>query len=77
MPEPRGQVRRLRHQQHQRKPLGDSTEEVLKHLHRLWGFDLHLESRQGEQLISTLHVPAHNNTEGDEQPRLDLAMPFI
>ena len=67
----------LRHQQHQRKPLGDSTEEVLKHLHRLWGFDLHLESRQGEQLISTLHVPPHANTEDDGPPRLDLALPFI
>ena len=64
----------LRHQQHERKPLGDSTEEVLKHLHRLWGFDIHLESRQGEQLISTLHVPPKNDS---EQPRLDLAMPPI
>ena len=66
----------LRHQQHQRKPLGDSTEEVLKHLHRLWGFDLHLESRQGELLVSTLHVPAHSNDD-NEQPRLELSMPPI
>jgi stage V sporulation protein R len=66
----------LRHQQHQRKPLGDSSEEVLKHLHRLWGFDLHLESRQGEQLISTLHVPTHSHEDGD-QPRLELALPII
>ena len=27
----------LRHMQHDRKPLGASTDEVLKHLHRLWG----------------------------------------
>ena len=64
----------LRHQQHERKPLGESTEEVLKHLHRLWGFDIHLESRQGEQLVSTLHVPPKSDS---EQPRLDLAMPPI
>ena len=64
----------LRHQQHERKPLGDSTEEVLKHLHRLWGFDIHLESRQGDQLISTLHVPPKNDS---EEPRLDLVMPPI
>jgi spore cortex formation protein SpoVR/YcgB (stage V sporulation) len=64
----------LRHQQHERKPLGESTEEVLKHLHRLWGFDIHLESRLGEQLVSTLHVPPKNDS---EQPRLDLAMPPI
>jgi stage V sporulation protein R len=67
----------LRHQQHQRKPLGDSSEEVLKHLHRLWGFDLHLESRQAEQLISTLHVPARTSVESSDPPRLDLSMPFI
>ena len=40
----------LRHQQHNRKPLGSSTEEVLKHLHRLWGFDIHLETVQGDQI---------------------------
>ncbi len=34
----------LRHSQHRRRPLADSTEEVLKHLHRLWGFDVHLDS---------------------------------
>lgn len=34
----------LQHLQHRRRPLGDNTEEVLKHLHRLWGFDVHLES---------------------------------
>jgi stage V sporulation protein R len=34
----------LRHQQHQRRPLGDSTEEVMKHVARLWGFTVRLES---------------------------------
>ena len=34
----------LRHTQYNRKPLGDSTLEVLKHLHRLWGFTVRLES---------------------------------
>lgn len=29
---------------HNGQPLGDSTQEVLRHLHRLWGFDVHLES---------------------------------
>lgn len=49
---------RLRHQQHDRKPLGDSTDEVLRHLHRLWGFDIHLEVMQGDRLVETRHVPA-------------------
>ncbi|GAB6067214.1 SpoVR family protein [Methylothermus subterraneus] len=34
----------LRHFQHQRRPLAESTEEVLKHVHRLWGFKVRLET---------------------------------
>jgi stage V sporulation protein R len=34
----------LRHTQNNARPLGDATEEVLKHVARLWGFDAHLES---------------------------------
>ena len=34
----------LRHFMHNNRPLGDDTSEVLKHIHRLWGFDVHLES---------------------------------
>ncbi|MGL5985925.1 MAG: SpoVR family protein, partial [Burkholderiales bacterium] len=34
----------LRHNQFQRRPLSDQTNEVLKHVARLWGFDVHLES---------------------------------
>ncbi|WP_119155542.1 SpoVR family protein [Caldimonas tepidiphila] len=34
----------LRHQQHNSRPLGDNTQEVLKHVARLWGFAVHLES---------------------------------
>ena len=68
----------LRHQQHDRKPLGNSTEEVLKHLHRLWGFNIHLEMYQGEQLIGTQHVPPKHETEHDsDYPRLDLMIPPI
>ncbi|QLF92864.1 SpoVR family protein [Pseudomonas sp. ABC1] len=47
----------LRHYQHERKPLGDSTQHVLKHLYRLWGFDVHLESWQNEQRTNTHHMP--------------------
>ncbi|MBU1284194.1 MAG: SpoVR family protein, partial [Gammaproteobacteria bacterium] len=68
----------LRHQQHDRKPLGNSTEEVLKHLHRLWGFNIHLEMYQGEQLIGTQHVPPKHEAEHDsDYPRLDLMIPPI
>ncbi|MGD8644521.1 MAG: SpoVR family protein [Chromatiales bacterium] len=34
----------LRHSQYRRRPLGDSTDEVLRHLARLWGFDVRLET---------------------------------
>ena len=46
----------LRHQQFDRQPLSDSTADVLKHLHRLWGFDIHLETLQGDQLVQTHHA---------------------
>ncbi len=34
----------LRHTQHNARPLHDETREVLKHVSRLWGFPVHLES---------------------------------
>ncbi len=35
----------LRHYMHQNRPLdNDSTNEILKHVHRLWGFDVKMES---------------------------------
>lgn len=52
----------LRHSQFRRRPLGDDTEEVLKHLHRLWGFDVHLDSvgavEDGGASNEVFHVPA-------------------
>lgn len=51
----------LRHQQHNRKPLGASTEAVLKHLHRLWGFNVHLESWQDDRLVNAYHMPPQPN----------------
>ncbi len=47
----------LRHMQHNRKPLDDNTDEVLKHLHKLWGFDIHLESVQGDTVTASYHCP--------------------
>jgi spore cortex formation protein SpoVR/YcgB (stage V sporulation) len=34
----------LRHTQYQRRPLSQQTDEMLKHVARLWGFDVHLET---------------------------------
>jgi stage V sporulation protein R len=37
----------LRHTQHNSRPLGEGTREVLKHVARLWGFPVHMESVNG------------------------------
>jgi stage V sporulation protein R len=34
----------LRHYRHNRRPLGGTVEEMLRHIHRLWGFDVRLET---------------------------------
>jgi len=47
----------LQHYQHNRKPLGKDTLQVLKHLHQLWGFDIHLLSLQGNEVTESYHYP--------------------
>lgn len=48
----------LRHTRHNRRPLSDSTEEVLKHFYRLWGFDVILESVNSDnKVIETYRCP--------------------
>jgi stage V sporulation protein R len=45
----------LRHTQFQRRPLNESTEEVLRHVGRLWGFDVRLETVTPEgRLVDTV-----------------------
>ncbi|OUS06692.1 SpoVR family protein [Gammaproteobacteria bacterium 42_54_T18] len=46
----------LRHVQHNRRPLEkENTIDVLKHLRNLWGFDVHLESMQQNEISETYH----------------------
>ncbi len=46
----------LHHDQHDRIPLDEEdAKEVLKHLHRLWRFDVRLESRRGEKVHRVFH----------------------
>ena len=42
----------LRHTQHNDRPLHDTAQEVLKHVTRLWGFSVHLESVNGKGEIT-------------------------
>jgi stage V sporulation protein R len=49
----------LRHFQHKDRPLHDTAQEVLKHVARLWGFGVHLESVNGAGDVSKRwNVPA-------------------
>ena len=41
----------LRHIQNNRQPLADDTEEIMKHLLRLWGFDVHLETMHEDSSV--------------------------
>ncbi|WP_341889670.1 SpoVR family protein [Variovorax sp. YR752] len=52
----------LRHTQHNDRPLHDTAQEVLKHVARLWGFGVHLDSVNGQGTV-TKHwsVPAPAN----------------
>ena len=47
----------LQHIQQDRRPLGDSVDEMLRHLHRLWQFDVHLDSVQGDRVTESYHCP--------------------
>ena len=47
----------LRHIPVDRVPLGKETEEVLRHAHRLWGFDVHLESVDEGITVQEYHCP--------------------
>jgi spore cortex formation protein SpoVR/YcgB (stage V sporulation) len=44
----------LRHFRHNRRPLGDATEETLKHIRRLWGFTTRLESVDDQGRVELL-----------------------
>jgi len=44
----------LRHYRHNRRPLGDSVDEMLLHIRRLWGFDVRLESVEEEGRVQLI-----------------------
>lgn len=47
----------LQHNQFVRRPMGESTNDVLKHLHRLWKFPVKLESRWQGGVTDTYKMP--------------------
>ena len=43
----------LRHLQHDRVPLSeDDAKETIKHVHRLWHFDVHVETMQDDEVTA-------------------------
>ncbi len=56
----------LHHRQHSRKPLDESCEEVLRHLHRLWGFDIHLHSLQDDEIKQSFHCPPRGGSKDSD-----------
>jgi spore cortex formation protein SpoVR/YcgB (stage V sporulation) len=48
----------LRHYQHDRRPLGDATQEMLKHVRRLWGFKVRLETVDKTGRVLKSYEPA-------------------
>ncbi|MEQ5835304.1 SpoVR family protein [Marinobacter sp. NFXS9] len=55
----------LRHVPVDGVPLGDSTVEVIRHVHRLWGFDVHLESVDDGTVVEEFHIPPHHLDDDD------------
>jgi spore cortex formation protein SpoVR/YcgB (stage V sporulation) len=53
----------LQHTQHNRRPLDNHTGEVLKHLHQLWGFDVHLDSVQDGEISASYRCPPEEEDE--------------
>lgn len=50
----------LRHFIHQDRPLADSVTNVLTHLHKLWGFNIKLESiNDAGEVLKEYHTPEH------------------
>ena len=45
----------LRHLENSRRPLDESADEVLRHLTRLWGFDVRLESVREDGHVELAH----------------------
>ncbi|VUD40381.1 hypothetical protein TDB9533_00167 [Thalassocella blandensis] len=57
----------LHHTRFNRKPLQeDNTEEVLKHIHRLWGFDVHLNSIESGEVKQSFTCPPPQKQEKDQ-----------
>ncbi len=46
----------LRHYMHERRPLGDTTDEMLRHIARLWGYSVQIESVDQDGVASMVGI---------------------
>ena len=60
----------LRHNQFERRPMGQSTEEVMKHLYRLWKFPVKLESIWDDKVQKSFSIPA------SKEPKAESTQPI-
>ncbi len=54
----------LRHYQHERRPLDNNTSKLLRYVHKLWQFDIALESVHNGHVFQCYYCPEPNNTKG-------------
>jgi len=52
----------LRHIQHNRKPINEKAQDVLKHVYRLWGFPVRLESVTPDGEVTAMYQCPVANT---------------
>jgi spore cortex formation protein SpoVR/YcgB (stage V sporulation) len=45
----------LRHTRHNRRPLNETTDEVMKHIARLWKFDVYMETMHENNRVELTH----------------------
>lgn len=64
----------LRHVRHNNIPLNNEVDDVLKHLHRLWGFDVHLYSYDGDTMQQSYHMPPKDNA---QETSLDESLKYV
>ncbi|UTW46317.1 SpoVR family protein [bacterium SCSIO 12696] len=57
----------LQHCQYNNRPLGDTTESVMRYLHQLWKFDIKLESIVDDEVVQTLHYPPRRQEKPTEE----------
>ena len=56
----------LQHIQHDRRPLGETTDNVLRHFHRLWGFPVTLQSSWQDEVVSRHSCPGEDAGAADK-----------